>query len=223
MNDKLKVDEISIDSLQPNDFNVNIVPPENEAKIESSLKRFGFFKPVLVRTLSDGTKEIIGGEHRQRAAQRLGFEKVPIINLGEIDDVKAREISLVDNGKYGTEDLGKLAEQLKMLGDTNDLASFMPWSNEEINKMFAVSSIDIDEMMISEDDEDDLIPIEDKEIDKAPLSRILRFKVPYADADSLTKFIESVMKTQGFNSADSLTNAGDALVYIIGQYKELKK
>lgn len=64
MNDKLKVEEISIDSLQPNDFNVNIVPPENEAKIESSLKRFGFFKPVLVRTLSDGTKEIIGGEHR---------------------------------------------------------------------------------------------------------------------------------------------------------------
>ena len=56
----------------------------------------------------------------------MGFEKVPIIDLGRIDDVKAREISLVDNGKYGTEDLGKLAEQLKMLGDTTELASFMP-------------------------------------------------------------------------------------------------
>ena len=88
--------------------------------------------------------------------------------------------------------------------------------------MFAVSSIDIDEMMMSDDD-DDLIPIDEKEIDKTPLSRILRFKVPYADADALTTFIESVMKTQGFNSADSLTNAGDALVYIIGQYRALIK
>lgn len=42
----------------------------------------------------------------------------------------------------------------------------------------------------------------------------MRFKVPVADAQRISKIIEEVMKAQKFDKDDSLTNAGMALVHI---------
>jgi ParB-like chromosome segregation protein Spo0J len=51
---KLSVVHAPINSLAPGDFNVNVVSPDNEAKIDASLKRIGFFKPLLARELENG-------------------------------------------------------------------------------------------------------------------------------------------------------------------------
>ena len=109
------IQTIKISELFPNPWNTNTVAPDNQAKIEASIKRYGMFKPLICRTLDDGRLQIVGGEHRWEAAKAIGIQEVPIVNLGKIDDKRAKEISLIDNSRYGTDDSLKPAEVLNSM------------------------------------------------------------------------------------------------------------
>lgn len=218
-NPNISIENVAIDRLTANAFNVNVVSPENEAKIEESLKRNGFFKPVLTRQLEDGRLEIIGGEHRWQAAKRLGYDTVPVINLGEITGERAKEISLIDNGRYGHDDSYKLAELLGDLGNTDDLATFLPYSSRELDSIFTSVSISLDDLELPDDIENVSLPKERP----VQTHSIVRFKVPIEDVATITDLIEQTMKVQKFADEDSLTNAGNALVHIIQDYTKIKK
>lgn len=213
---KIQIDDIPVGDLSPNPWNTNIVTPENELKIEESLKRFGMFRPIVVRTLEDGSKEILGGEHRWGVAKKLGYKTVPVIDLGVISDKKAKEIGLVDNGRYGEDDALALSELLKEIGNSEDLTSFLPYSGDELEGIFATSSISLDDLDIPEDD--GRTP-ELPSVKGVQTHQIMRFKVPVEDAEFVQKLVESTMKHQDFTKDDSMTNAGNALVHLL---KELK-
>lgn len=204
--------QVHPDSLVPNPWNSNIVSPDNDAKLEESIKRYGMFKPVIVRELLDGTLQIIGGEHRAEIAQRLGLTSIPIVNLGILDDRKAKEISLVDNGRFGEDDSFKLAEILESLGDYKDLIAVMPLSIEDLDSVFTNSSIALEELdsLALPEDEDDL-----PNQKAVQTHQVMRFKVPLKDVDAVTQIIEKTIKVQGFDDSDSMTNAGDALVHLL--------
>jgi len=208
----LKMIDAPIDSLKPNPWNTNVVTPENEQKIEASLKRLEFFRPILARRLPDGMLEIIGGEHRWSVAKRMGHTSIPVIDLGSITDQKAKEIGLVDNGRYGEDDPLSLAELLKDLGDTSEILSFMPYSGDELEHLFSASSIDLTDLDIPEDD--GTIP-RLPEMKGTATHQIMRFKIPVEDSDFIQKLIELTMKTQNFTDDDSMTNAGNALVHLL--------
>jgi ParB-like chromosome segregation protein Spo0J len=204
-------------SLVPNPWNSNVVSPDNEAKLEESIKRFGMFKPIVVRELDDGSLQIIGGEHRAAAATRLGLKKVPAINLGRISDEKAKEISVVDNGRYGADNALQLAELLDGLGNVEELSSFMPYTEADLASIFSSVNIALDDLDIP--DIDETAPVLPKE---KPIQthQIMRFKVPVDDSSFITDLIERTMKVQKFTESDSLTNAGDALVYLLKKAQE---
>lgn len=204
--------QVHPDSLVPNPWNSNIVSPDNDAKLEESIRRYGMFKPVIVRELLDGTLQIIGGEHRAEIAQRLGLTSIPIVNLGILDDRKAKEISLVDNGRFGEDDSFKLAEILESLGDYKDLVAVMPLSIEDLDSVFTNSSIALEELdSLALPDDSEQLPNE-----KAlQTHQVMRFKVPLKDVDAVTQIIEKTIKVQGFDDSDSMTNAGDALVHLL--------
>lgn len=207
-----KIDQVHPDTLVPNTWNSNIVSPENEAKLDASLKRFGVFKPVIVRELADGTLQIIGGEHRAQSASRLGYSKIPVVNLGVISDKKAKEISLVDNDRFGEDDSFKLSELIGSLGSMEEVASFTTFTDADLDSIFTSSSIALDEL--------DALSLPSDEVDlpkeKATQThQIMRFKVPLKDVDAVTQKIEKAIKVQGFDDSDSLTNAGDALVHLL--------
>ena len=151
MRDELKIEQVPINQLTPNPYNTNVVSPDNEEKIKESLRRFGQFKPILVREQEEGF-EIIGGEHRWRAAKELGLDKVAVINLGEISDEEAKKISLIDNGRYGEDDAFKLSELLSGLGDISDLSSYMPYSDQSLETLFSNTSINLDELEVDEEE-----------------------------------------------------------------------
>lgn len=210
---KLNMSERPIDSLVPNSFNTNVVSPESEQKLENSIARFGIYKPIICRELEDGTLEIIGGEHRWRAAQKIGYTHVPVVNLGSVPDAKAKEIMLVDNGRYGEDDTLALAELLQDMGNADEILSFLPYSTHELDAIFSATSIALDDL----DSDSDDIPDLSSAASSKPLKthQIMRFKVPVEDSEWLQKQIEHVMKTQGFTEDDSMTNAGNALVHIL--------
>ena len=206
------VDEVDVKTLTPNPWNTNVVTPENELKIEASIKRLGFFRPVIVRELDDGTMQILGGEHRWGVAKKLGYKTVPVVNLGQIDDQKAKEIGLVDNGRYGEDDTLQLAELLKEMGDVNGLLEILPYTGDDLESIFASTSISLDDLDI-EDDSDRLPELSLPKTGQT--HQIMRFKIPVEDVQFIQKRIEHVMKTQGFSNDDSMMNAGNALVVLL--------
>jgi len=201
-------------TLKPNAWNPNVVDRENQEKLDASLERLGTFKPILVRELDDGTLEILGGKHRRDSAIRREVSKVPVINLGKIDDTRAKEISLVDNERYGEDDAITLQKMLNGLETANELPNFLPLTSDDLDLILADHSINIDDFDIDIDDD---LPIE-KPTPSSPTHRIMRFKVQIDDAERLSDLIEKTIKINGLNSSDALTNAGDALVHICKEF-----
>lgn len=194
-------------------WNVNVVSPENMAKLKESVKRNGIFRPVVVRELPTGEYQIIAGEHTTRVAVELGMETIDVYNLGPIDERKAKEISIVDNQHYGVEDIFGLGELLKEI-DANP-QDFLPFSDMELDKIFQSSAMDLDSLELPEDA--DLIPDYDPE-ETATRARvdhqIMRLKVPIADAERVQRTIDAVIKRQGLSDRDSMLAAGMALVHL---------
>jgi ParB family chromosome partitioning protein len=203
-------------TLQANPWNTNIVGPDNEVKIDASLKRLGMFKPIVVRTLDSGALQILGGKHRNDSAIRLNLTSVPIMNVGKISDKKAKEIGLVDNGRYGSDDTLLLAKLLEEIGDPMELGTFLPYSDADFDSIFTSSSIALDDLDLPELDGGAPSP----STAAAPQTHVvMRFKVPVGDSATITEVIEQTMKRQRFTDEDSLTNAGHALVHIFGSLR----
>jgi hypothetical protein len=207
--------------LLPNPWNSNHLTADAERQLEESIARFGLFKPVIVREIEQSGEillQIIGGEHRARAAERKKLASIPIVNLGRIDDQRAKEIGLVDNARYGADDAGQLAKLLKDIGDVSELQAFMPFTDEEAASIFAASSIDFDELKLEDefDAEEKTPAIEEPRAPRVPRTHtVMRFKVALKDAERIAEIIAETQRDHGFTTADELTNAGDALSHLL--------
>ena len=87
-----------------------------EAELEAlaqSIREKGVLQPLLVRPIETGVVEdgaafeLVAGERRWRAAQRVGLHKVPVV-IRALADAEALEIALVEN--LQREDLSPLEE-----------------------------------------------------------------------------------------------------------------
>lgn len=214
--EKMEISWVSPKSLKANDWNPNhITSAEVEGKLDESIKRFGMFKPILVRQLESGELEIIGGEHRARRGAEAGLETVPVLNLGVIDDIRAKEIGLLDNGRYGSDDALELSELLKQIEP--DFKSFLPYTDEDLAALEAAEQIDFSDLEMDSNDSED--PGLSTTISRVQTHQIMRFKVPVDDAHSVEDVMNYIIKTQNFSDQDSLTNAGDALVWLVKNSK----
>src|SRR4029077_4454512 len=61
-----------------------------------SIEASGLLQPIVVRTASGGTYELIAGERRLRAVQQLGWASVPAV-VKEADDRTLLTLALVEN------------------------------------------------------------------------------------------------------------------------------
>ncbi len=206
----------AVESLVPNPWNTNRMSPDAESKLEASIRRFGMFKPIVVRELADGTLQILGGQHRWEAAMRMGHERVPVINLGKIPDKRAKEIGLVDNGRYGADDPLELTALIKELGEAAELAEFLPFENLDIGSMFSGAGAPGVDITIPDTDAEQP-PIELPS--GPPAHQIMRFKVPVEDVAWIQSMIETTMRDQRFTGDDSQTNAGNAFVFLLNKVR----
>lgn len=84
---------VSLSSLIPYARNSRTHSPEQVAQIASSMKEFGFTNPVLI----DEKGGIIAGHGRVLAAQKLGIEEVPAIELSHLTETQKRAYVIADN------------------------------------------------------------------------------------------------------------------------------
>lgn len=70
--------------------------PEGIDELAASLKAHGVLQPIVVRRVGSAF-ELIAGERRLRAAQRLGFERIPAVVRQDVTDDQMLELALVEN------------------------------------------------------------------------------------------------------------------------------
>jgi len=94
-----KKNQLPISDLVPNKYQPRKI--FNEASLEdltNSIKERGMIQPIIVRKSSDDKSkfEIIAGERRWLAAQKVGLHNVPVV-VTEADDLKSLEFAIVEN------------------------------------------------------------------------------------------------------------------------------
>ena len=201
--------------LLENPWNSNVMSSEGQVMLENSILRFGMdFRPVVARVIENKQLQIIGGQHRARAAKSLGIEKIPVIIYSNLSDEMAKEIGIVDNSRYGDDDPLKLSELLKSLDSVDELPTFVPISHEDIESLSMATKIDLDSLEFDTDLDTDLDTDQSKTT-TPKTHTIIRFKVSIDDSYEIQSVIDHTVKEQGFDEKDSLMNAGDALVHLL--------
>ena len=91
--------QIPISDLMPNKYQPRkIFDEKNLEDLTNSIKKRGIIQPIIVRKSNDNKLkfEIIAGERRWLAAQKVGLNEVPVV-ITEADDLKSLEIAIVEN------------------------------------------------------------------------------------------------------------------------------
>jgi len=135
---------VPIDAIEPNGWNPNRQDDETFAKELESIKRFGFISPLIVRRLGD-IYEIIDGEHRWKAAMRLGLTELPVFDIGPISDHEARQLTIVLNELRGKPEQAKLGELLRGLlteSSIDELIQVLPYSKDEFGTIARMPEFD---------------------------------------------------------------------------------
>ena len=156
----LDIQFVAHDSVEPNDWNPN---KQNErtfaAEIESILDH-GFIVPVTVRVHPKNKNkfQIIDGFHRWLAVKEIIAKKlsgngnintivsskeIPVIVL-DVDEAKAKRLTIILNETTGRADMGDLAVLLASiqgeLGD--DLNRGLPYSENQLKELLSLSAFD---------------------------------------------------------------------------------
>lgn len=87
---------VSVNELRPNPNQPRKKFDEEAISLlASSIKEKGVIQPLIVRKLN-GTYQIVAGERRWRAAQKVGTSKIPIIVM-DLSDSESLELALIEN------------------------------------------------------------------------------------------------------------------------------
>lgn len=89
----MNINSINIQKLKPYTRNPKQHDSDQVRQIAASIKAFGFNVPIL----ADSNGEVIAGHGRLLAAQQLGLDTVPVINLDHLDEQQKRAFMLADN------------------------------------------------------------------------------------------------------------------------------
>ena len=88
--------EIDTDLLRPNRFQPRTHMDDGQIdELARSIRGNGIIQPIVVRRAAEGY-EIIAGERRWRAAQRVGLLKVPVV-VRDIPDDRLLAVALIEN------------------------------------------------------------------------------------------------------------------------------
>lgn len=89
----IQITEKLVSELIPYANNSRTHSDEQVAQIAASIKEFGWTNPILI----DGENSIIAGHGRLMAARKLGYDKVPTIQLKDLSEAQKKAYIIADN------------------------------------------------------------------------------------------------------------------------------
>jgi len=131
---EISTNKLSTGDLYPNKFQPRkIFDEESLNDLQKSIKERGIIQPIIVRKSNENSKyEIIAGERRWLAAQKVGLHEVPVV-VTEADDLKSLEFAIVENVQRN--DLNPLEEAQGYQRLINDFS----YDQEKVSKFIGKS------------------------------------------------------------------------------------
>ncbi|PWI56815.1 nucleoid occlusion protein [Sulfoacidibacillus thermotolerans] len=89
--------QIPITSVRANRYQPRSVFDEGKLdELGATIRTHGMIQPIVVRPQDDGFFELVAGERRWRAAQRVGLDYIPAI-VKDLSDSQAASLALIEN------------------------------------------------------------------------------------------------------------------------------
>jgi len=146
--EKLVIEYISVDEIQPNQYNPNRQSEHDFDLLKMSMSEDGFTQPIIVQRKNN---TIVDGEHRWRAARELGWDQIPIVYV-DMTPEQMRIATLRHNRARGEEDIELTAQvlrDLQQLGALDWAQDSLSMSDDEINRM--IEDIDVPEALAGDE------------------------------------------------------------------------
>ncbi|MFX1739829.1 PRTRC system ParB family protein [Paraburkholderia sp. A1RI_3L] len=118
--------------------------PAKMAEMVESVRLQGILQPVVVRPLDDGSRELVCGGRRYRAAMEACGPDYPMpIVLRELDDFQARTVALIENIQRDdmapSEEAVGAAELVGICkGDRDEAALQLGWTRQKLDSRLAL-------------------------------------------------------------------------------------
>jgi ParB family transcriptional regulator, chromosome partitioning protein len=91
------IQNIALSDIVPNRYQPRTVFNEEKiAELARTIHTHGIIQPIVVREYEQGKFEIIAGERRYRAMQKLNWETAPAI-VKDFDDTETASVALIEN------------------------------------------------------------------------------------------------------------------------------
>lgn len=131
----MQINEIEVSKLIPYAKNSRTHDDAQVAQIAASIKEFGWTNPILV----DGDKGVIAGHGRLLAARKLGYDKVPVIELKHMTEAQKRAYVIADNklALNAGWDNNFLALELQDLKDQDFDLTLLGFDDKELDALLA--------------------------------------------------------------------------------------
>ncbi len=89
--------EIAVDRIDPNPYQTRMNFDGSKLdELARSIEANGVVQPIIVRPMPDGRFQLIAGERRWRASEKIGRATVPSI-VRQVSDEQAMEMTIVEN------------------------------------------------------------------------------------------------------------------------------
>ena len=134
----MKIINVKTTDLIPYVNNARVHNEVQVARIASSIKEFGFNNPILL----DGDKGVIAGHGRLQAAQKLGLDTVPCIELKHLSAYQKRAYIIADNktSDLATWDNEILSLELADLANGDTDLSDLGFDQKELEKLIPATT-----------------------------------------------------------------------------------
>jgi len=160
IHDKLETVYVSIDQLNPADYNPRKWDKKALDDLKRSIKKFGLVDPAIVNGATNRKNVVIGGHMRIVAAKELGITEMPVIYLNIPDIEKEKELNIRLNKNHGEFDFKLLAnfaeEFLTDIGfNSEEIDSIFDWDDdtpEEFDLKKELEKLDIQNIEIKKGD-----------------------------------------------------------------------
>jgi len=149
----VQIEQMLVSELIPYASNARIHSKSQISQIAASIKEFGFNNPILC----DGSKGIIAGHGRLLAAQKLGLEKLPVIELCHLSETQKKafllaENKLTDNGGWDKDVIQAELEALSIENFDISLTGF------DLNDLLIKRDRDLDDKHTDQNCEMPIVP-----------------------------------------------------------------
>ena len=131
----MQIKEVEVSKLIPYAKNSRTHDDAQVAQIAASIKEFGWTNPILV----DGDKGVIAGHGRLLAARKLGYDKVPTIELKHMTEAQKKAYVIADNklALNAGWDTNFLSLELQDLKDQDFDLTLLGFDDKELDALLA--------------------------------------------------------------------------------------